>query len=73
MPLAHVLFAGNINVSSFCDDPAGLAGHRVKTYVVAHPTILAEQEQKLALYIRLPGKQSPRYLPSGYGCRMNKS
>ena len=43
IPLAHVSFAGNINASSFCDDPAGLAGHRVKKiHVVAHPAMPTE-------------------------------
>ena len=59
MPLTHVPFVGNINRSSFCDDPAGLGGHRVKIYVVAHPAMPAEQELKLAFYTRLPCKQSP--------------
>jgi len=34
-----------INASSLCDDMVGLAGHRVKIYVVAHPSMPAEQER----------------------------
>ena len=43
----------------FHDDSVELTGHLVNIYVVAHWAMLAEQEQKLALYIRLPGEQSP--------------
>ena len=37
----------------------GLASHQVKIYGVAHPAMLAEQEQKLALYTQLLGKYLP--------------
>jgi len=53
-----------INASSFCNDPAGLAGHWVKNYVGPHP---------LELYTRLPGKQSPILSFVISCCRMNKT
>ncbi|KAK2142637.1 hypothetical protein LSH36_930g00030 [Paralvinella palmiformis] len=52
--------------SSFCDDPAGLGGHRVKIYVVAHPAMPAEQELKLAFYTRLPCRGGELGFPGGH-------
>jgi len=60
------------NASSFCDETAELAGHRVKIYVVACPAMLAQQELKL-ICISGCRVSSRRYFPSEPGCRMNKT